>query len=93
MKKKTNRTKLENKSVPTASQFVDEAEIGYDVSEILKRRGGRPTLGASPSSVESVRLDPTLKREILLLAADRGLSVSETIRLALRDYVAANGKS
>lgn len=39
--------------------MADEAEWGYDVEEILRRRrGGRPPMGSGPSSVESVRLDP-----------------------------------
>jgi len=72
------------------SAFVDEAERGYDVEEILRRRSGRPTLGEGPSSVESVRLEPELKREIILRAGERGISVSEAIREALREYVAAH---
>ncbi len=72
------------------SAFVEEAERGYDVEEILQRRSGRPTLGEGPSSVESVRLEPELKREIILRASERGISVSEAIREALREYVAAH---
>ena len=51
--------------------LADEAEAGYDVEEILRRRGGRPTMGSSAASVESVRLDPDLKRD-LILARRRG---------------------
>lgn len=40
-----------------------------------------------PASVESVRLDPELKRELLLRASQDGISVSEVIREALRTYV------
>lgn len=38
----------------------DEAERGYDVEEIIGRRGkrSRPRLGSAPSTVEAVRLDP-----------------------------------
>lgn len=80
-----------NKEIVKKSEvekIVDEAEHGYDVDEILRRRGGRPKLGTAPSSVESVRLEPELKRDILLRAAKRGISVSEAIREALREYVA-----
>ena len=44
-----------------------EAEAGYDVDELLARRPkrGRPALGSSPASVESVRLDPELRRALL----------------------------
>ena len=38
--------------------LADEAERGYDVEAIRRRRGGRPPLGSAASSVESVRLDP-----------------------------------
>src|SRR5664279_1182525 len=49
----------------------DEAERGYDVEQILRaRRGGRPAMGSAASSVESVRLDPELKRDLLLRAAE-----------------------
>src|ERR1035438_481366 len=70
--------------------MADEAERGYDVDELRRRRGGRPTMGSSPSSVESVRLDPELKRDLLLRASEHGISVSEAIREALRQYVQAS---
>jgi hypothetical protein len=58
--------------------LADEAERGYDVEEIdRRRRGGRPPLGSAASSVESVRLDPELKRDLLLRAAEERISVSE----------------
>ena len=71
-------------------EMVAKAEEGYDADEIIRRRGGRPTLGSSPSSVESVRLNPELKRDLLLRAAERGISLSEAIRTALLEYVKAN---
>ena len=66
------------------------SEEGYDVEEILRRRGGRPTLGSAPATVESVRLSPELKRDLLLRAAQEGVSLSEAIRTALQDYVKAS---
>ena len=77
------------KRKPTVNEMLEKAEEGYDVDEILRRRGGRPTLGSGPASVESVRLDPDLKRDLLLRAADEGISLSEAIRNALRTYVKA----
>jgi len=71
-------------------QLITEAETGYDVDEILRRRGGRPALGSGPSSVESVRLSPELKRDLLLRAAEQGISLSEAIRSALKQYVKAS---
>lgn len=71
--------------------FADEAERGYDVDELRSRRpGGRPAMGESAASVESVRLEPELKRDLLLRAAQEGTSVSEVIRRALREYVQAS---
>lgn len=72
-------------------QLADEAEAGYDVEEILaKRKGGRPAIGSGPATVESVRLDPELRRELLLRASKDGISVSALIRQALREYVDAS---
>jgi hypothetical protein len=69
--------------------MADEAERGYDVDRIRRRQGGRPSMGSSPSSVESVRPDPESKRDLLLQGSEDGASVSETIREALRRYVQA----
>ncbi len=71
--------------------MADEAERGYDVEEILRRRSpGRPAMGSAASSVESVRLDPELKRDLLLRAAAEQTSVSEIIRNAVRQYLRAS---
>lgn len=69
--------------------MADAAEQGYDVEAIQRRRGGRPSMGSSASSVESVRLDPELKRELLLRAAEERISVSEAIRRAIGQYLRA----
>jgi hypothetical protein len=72
-------------------ELADEAERGYDVDELLRRRrGGRPPLGSAAASVESVRLDPALKRALLLRAAQEHISVSEVIRRALGEYLQAS---
>ncbi|HEV2754407.1 MAG TPA: ribbon-helix-helix protein, CopG family [Actinomycetota bacterium] len=71
-------------------RLADEAERGYDVDDIQRRSvGGRPAIGCGPASVEFVRLDPELKRQLLLRASADGISVSELIRKALRTYVRA----
>jgi len=75
---------------PTNEELVAEAEAGYDVDELLRRRGWRPRMGAAPSTVESVRLSPELKRDLLLRAARDGVSFSEAIRSALQAYVRAS---
>ena len=71
--------------------LADEAERGYDVDQLLQRRQpGRPPIGSAAASVESVRLDPELKRALLLRAAQDNVSVSELIRHALRQSLRAS---
>jgi predicted HicB family RNase H-like nuclease len=73
-------------------QLADEAETGYDLDEVISRRGkrGRPTLGSAPSTVESVRLDPEMKERLARRAEDEGVPVSEVIREALRHHLEAS---
>lgn len=73
-------------------QMADEAERGYDVNELITRRGkrGRPRLGSDASSVESFRLDPELKSRLLHRAEAEGVPVSDVIREALRQHLAAS---
>jgi hypothetical protein len=68
-----------------------EAEAGYDVDRLIERRHkrGRPALGSSPASVESVRLDPELRLELLQRALSEGTTTSEIIREALRRFLRA----
>lgn len=68
-----------------------EAESGYDVNTLIARRGkrGRPTLGSAPASVESVRLDPELRDQLLERAGAEGTTTSEIIREALRRFLKA----
>jgi hypothetical protein len=71
--------------------MVDDAERGYDVDEVIhRRRGGRPAMGSAAASVESVRLDPELRTDLLLRAAADHVSVSETIRRAIGQYLHAS---
>ena len=70
--------------------MADEAEQGYDVDTLRRRRGGRPPLGSAAASVESVRLDPELKRALLVRAAQEHVSVSEVIRRAIGEYLRAS---
>jgi predicted HicB family RNase H-like nuclease len=71
--------------------MADEAQRGYDVEALLRRRrqGGRPPLGSAAATVESVRLDPELKRALLIRAAQEHASVSEVIRRAIGEYLRA----
>jgi Ribbon-helix-helix protein, copG family len=69
-------------------QLADEAVRGYDVEQILeRRRGGRPPRGAAAGTVESVRLEPDLKRDLLLRAARDHTSASDIIRRAIGEYL------
>ena len=72
-------------------RLVADAQRGYDVDALIARRGrrGRPALGSAPATVESVRLDPELKELLVKRAADDGVPVSEVIRTALREHLAA----
>lgn len=71
------------------TRWSDEAETGYDIAE-LRRRRGRPALADQAATVESVRLDPQLKAGLPLRAAHDGVSVSELIRAAPRAYLRAS---
>ncbi len=68
-----------------------EAAAGYDVDTLIARRPkrGRPALGSSAASVESVRLDPELRAELLERARAQGTTTSEIIREALRRFLRA----
>jgi hypothetical protein len=68
-----------------------EAEAGYDVDRLTARRGkrGRPALGSAAATVESVRLDPELRGELLERARSEGTTTSEIIREALRRFLHA----
>ncbi len=67
--------------------LAQKAEAGFDVDEILRRRGGRPPMGSSAASVESVRLDPELQNALNERATSEGRTNSELIRNALRNYL------
>ncbi len=76
---------------PITDELVDElaakAETGYDVEEILRRRGGRPPIGSAPAAVESVRLEPELREALLQRAKQDRETASSVIRKALRQYL------
>jgi hypothetical protein len=70
-------------------ELAAEAERGYKPGQLKgRRRGpGRPPLGEAAKSVESVRLEPALRVEMTERAAAEGVTVSEVIRRALREYL------
>jgi hypothetical protein len=72
--------------------LATEAEAGYDIEPLIARRGkrGRPALGSAPATVESVRLDPELRRQLTDRAEADGTTASELIREALRQFLRAS---
>ena len=70
-------------------QLANQAEQGYRAGQLQgRRRGrGRPPLGADAKSVESVRLEPALQEAVAQRAALDGVTVSEVMRRALREYL------
>lgn len=89
MAKKTHGTTVSG--VPLTEEKIADlakgAEGGYDVDETLSRRRGRPPIGSSPASVESVRLEPELRAALAQRAEDDDETTSSVIRKALRSYL------
>jgi hypothetical protein len=85
----TRKRPTTSSGVPVTEELIDElaaeAECGYDPAKLRGR--GRPPLGAGPSEVVPVRLDPQLRRELEERAAHEHTSQSDLIRRALRSYL------
>jgi hypothetical protein len=73
--------------VPVTDKLIDklaaEAERGYEPATIR----GRPRLGAGPSEIVPVRLDPQLRRALEQRADEEHTTQSDLIRRALRRYL------
>jgi predicted HicB family RNase H-like nuclease len=67
-------------------RLADQAEAGYDPSQ-LRPRGGRPRMGSAPAEVVPVRLDPELRAAVEARATADQTSMSEIIREALRRFL------
>ncbi|MDX6296472.1 MAG: type restriction enzyme subunit [Nocardioidaceae bacterium] len=65
-----------------------EAEQGYDV-EHLAKKPGRPRMGSAPAAVVPVRLHADMHDAVKALAEAERTSLSEVVRDALREYLAA----
>jgi hypothetical protein len=74
------------------AKLAEQAEAGYDVDQVLKRRRGRPPLGAAAAAVGSVRLDPELRAAVQNRADSQSETVSSIVREALRLYLAVNAE-
>lgn len=80
---------------PNGTNITDEfieklaakAEDGYDVDEMLRRRGGRPPIGSAAATVESVRLEPELREALITRAEHDHETTSSVIRKALHQYL------
>jgi hypothetical protein len=68
-------------------KLAAKAEQGYDVEEMLRRRGGRPPIGSAAASVESVRLEPELREALITRATHDHETTSAVIRKALHQYL------
>ncbi len=70
-------------------RLAAEAGRGYEPGQLkgLRRGPGRPPLGEAAKSVESVRLEPALRDDAARRAEEEGITVSELIRRALRQYL------
>ena len=69
-------------------KWADEAEAGYDITQLKRRRRGRPGRAAEPMQVIAVRLTAD-ELEALGAAAERHrLTRSDAIRAALAHYTA-----
>ena len=64
-----------------------KAEAGFDVDDVMRRRGGRPPMGTAAATVESVRLDPELREALAERAHRDHETTSSVIRKALRQYL------
>jgi hypothetical protein len=69
------------------AELSAEAEAGYDVDAIIKRRGGRPALGDGPSLVVPVRLTPAQGAALDEHVVASGKTRSEIVRAALDAYL------
>lgn len=86
--KKTYRTRtgkvLTDAEIET---MADEAELGYDVETLIRRRRGRPMIGDAPSEVVPVRLDPALRQAVEDRAEAEHTTASDIIRQALKRFL------
>ncbi len=70
------------------SEWVAEAEAGYDIDALKKRGRGRPGRGAEPSQVVALRLTSDELAALDARAAREHKTRSELIRDALAAYAA-----
>jgi len=69
-------------------RLADEAESGYDESQ-LQRGRGRPPIGNGPAKTVQARLDPDLYDALKQRVEADHTSPSQVVRDALQDYLGA----
>jgi predicted HicB family RNase H-like nuclease len=67
-------------------RMAAEAEAGLDTSK-LRRRPGRPSMGAEPAKALPVRFEPEMRQAIEERAKAEGVTAGEVVRRALRQYL------
>ncbi|MFF7290914.1 ribbon-helix-helix protein, CopG family [Microbacterium sp. NPDC008134] len=82
--------KMQGREVSEAEvdRWVDEAEAGYDVDDLRRRMGGRPSRGGVASEVVPVRLTTAELDAVMRRAEKENLNRSEAIRAALAAWAA-----
>ncbi|MFT4187137.1 MAG: ribbon-helix-helix domain-containing protein [Aeromicrobium sp.] len=71
--------------------WADEAEAGYDLSQLPPPRRGRPPVGDGPGTVVPVRLDAATIAALTERAKAEGITTrSEAIRAAVREWTHAS---
>lgn len=71
-------------------RLADEVAVtDYDITELKKRRRGRPSMGDGPAEIVPVRLDPQLGAALDDRVEQERSNRSEVIRRALRHYLAS----
>lgn len=67
--------------------WADEAEAGYDLSQLPRARRGRPPVGEGPGLVVPVRLDEATLAALMARAEAEGLATrSDAVRAAVREW-------
>ncbi|WP_223911129.1 ribbon-helix-helix protein, CopG family [Actinomyces capricornis] len=68
--------------------WADEAEAGYDLSQLPRPRRGRPPVGEGPGVVVPVRLDEATLAALTAKAEAEGLTTrSDAVRAAVQQWV------
>jgi hypothetical protein len=70
-------------------RLAEQLDRGDTPPVVVRRGRGRPTLGSSPSSPMRLRLEPELRQAVTERAHTEGISDSEIVRRALRQYLAS----